>query len=76
VIAAWSCPPGARRERLLLRDQVCYTRDWSTGAEVGGEEIQWVLTRVFWGGGALEVGNLRLLEDGGKRGGALVSDLV
>ena len=44
--------------------------------EVGGEEIQWVLTRVFWGGGALEVGNLRLLEDGGKRGGALVPDLV
>ena len=29
-----------------------------------------------WGGGALKVGNLRLLEDGSERGGTLVSDLV
>jgi hypothetical protein len=28
------------------------------------------------GGGAPQVGDLRLLEDGGERGGALVSDLV
>ena len=28
------------------------------------------------GGGALQVGDLRLLEDGSKRGGALVSDLI
>ena len=28
------------------------------------------------GGGALEVGDHRLLEDGCERGGALVSDLV
>ena len=28
----------------------------------------------FGGGGALEVGDHRLLEDGSKRGGALVSD--
>ena len=27
-------------------------------------------------GGALQVGDLRLLEDGSERGGALVSDLV
>jgi hypothetical protein len=31
---------------------------------------------VFWGGGAREVGDLRLLEDGGERGGALVSDII
>ena len=28
------------------------------------------------GGGALELGDLRLLEDGSERGGALVSDVV
>ena len=28
------------------------------------------------GGGAPQLGDLRLLEDGGERGGALVSDLV
>jgi hypothetical protein len=28
------------------------------------------------GGGALEVGDLRLLEDGRERGGALLSDVV
>ena len=28
------------------------------------------------GGGAPQVGDLRLLEDGGERGGALVSDMV
>ena len=28
------------------------------------------------GRGALELGDLRLLEDGGERGGALVSDVV
>jgi len=27
-------------------------------------------------GGALEVGDLRLVEDGSERGGALVSDIV
>ena len=39
---------------------------------------QRVLTqrRTLWGGGALEVGDLCLLEDGGKRGGALGSDVV
>ena len=30
----------------------------------------------FGGGGALQVGDLRLLEDGGERGGALLSDLI
>ena len=28
------------------------------------------------GGGALQVGDLRLLEDGGEREGALLSDLI
>jgi hypothetical protein len=33
---------------------------------------------TLWGGwrGALEKGDLRLLEDGSERGGALVSDMV
>jgi hypothetical protein len=43
-----------------------------------GKACQWALTRkrTLWGGSALEVGDLRLLEDGGERGGALNSDLV
>jgi hypothetical protein len=32
--------------------------------------------RTLWGGGAPQFGDLRLLEDGGERGGALVSDPV
>jgi hypothetical protein len=30
----------------------------------------------FGAGGALEVSDVRLLEDGGERGGALVSDII
>ena len=37
---------------------------------------QWALTNANKGGGALQVGDLRLLEDGSERGGALVSDVV
>ena len=46
--------------------------------EAGGEACQGALTRkqTLWGGGALEVGDLRLLEDGGECGGAFVSDVV
>ena len=50
-----------------------------TGAEAGAEECQRALTRkqtLLGGGGALEVGNLRLLEDGGERGGDLGPDEV
>ena len=38
----------------------------------------WVLTemRTLWGGGALQLGDLRLLEDGSERSGALSSDFV
>ena len=45
---------------------------------MSGEPCQWALTerRTLSGGGALEVGDHRLLEDGCERGGALVSDLV
>ena len=32
--------------------------------------------RTLWGGGALQLLDLRLLEDGGERGGALGSDIV
>ena len=34
------------------------------------------LKRTLWGGGALELLDLCLFEDGGERGGALVSDAV
>ena len=44
----------------------------------GGEECQWALTqkRTLWGGGALQLLDLRLLEDCGKRRGALGSDII
>ena len=47
------------------------------GSERAGA-CQWALTerRTLSGGGALEVGDHRLLEDGCERGGALDSDLV
>ena len=39
---------------------------------------QWALTekRTLRGGGALQLLDLRLFEDGGERGGALVSNVV
>ena len=47
------------------------------GSEIAGA-CQWALTlkQTLWGGGALELSDPRLLEDGGERGGALVSDAV
>ena len=50
------------------------TRDGGTGAE----ECQRALTqkRTLGGGGALEVGDLRILEDGGECSGTLLSDVV
>ena len=35
--------------------------------------MRWAWER---GGGALQLGDLRILENGGERGGALVSDAV
>ena len=48
------------------------------GADVGTEGCQWALTqkRTLWGGGALQLLDLRLLEDRGERGGARGSDAV
>ena len=46
--------------------------------EAGAEKCQQALTqkRTRWGGGALQLLDLRLLEDGGERRGALGSDVV
>ena len=48
------------------------------GKKKAGVEFQRALTqkRTLSGGGALEVGDLRLLENGSERGGALVSDPI
>ena len=45
---------------------------------MAGEECQWALTqkRTLWGGGLPQFGDLRLLEDGSERGGAVGSDVV
>ena len=42
------------------------------------EVCQWALTqkRTLSGSGALEVGDLRLLEHGSERGCTLISDLI
>ena len=42
------------------------------------QACQWALTQrgTLWGGGALEVGDHRLVEDDSERNGALVSDVV
>ena len=49
----------------------------SGGSERAGA-CQWALTQrgTLWGGGAPEVGDHRLVEDGSERNGALVSDVV
>ena len=49
------------------------------GEKKAGVEFQRGLTqqkRTLWSGGALEVGDLHLLENGSERGGALVSDPI
>ena len=45
---------------------------------VGEQVCQQALTqkRILWGGGALEVGDLCLLEDSSERSDALVSDVA
>mgnify|MGYP006130328813 CR=1 FL=1 len=53
----------------------------TVATEPGGSkrstQCQWALTEgEHSGGGALQVRDLRWLEDGGERGGALVSDVV
>ena len=48
---------------IIVREQACL----SAGADRKGK---------LWRGGAPQGGDLRLLEDGSERGGALGSDLV
>ena len=51
---------------------------WAGAVSERAGACQWALTqkRTLWGGGALQLLDLRLLEDGGERGGALGSDVV
>ena len=51
---------------------------WAGAVSERAGACQWALTRkqTLWGGDAPEVGDLRLLEDGGECGGALGSDAV
>ena len=41
-----------------------------------GADTRATQERTLWGGGALEIGDLRLVEDGGKCSDSLVSDAV
>ena len=65
---AKECVFGKERVRVLTRK----------GRQRCSLLCQWALTerRTLSGGGALELGDSRLFEDGSKRGGALVSDPV
>ena len=66
---------GTRCETVLTQVETCN----DGREEVCSQMCQRALTRkrtlCMWGG-ALQVGDLSLLEDGGERGGALVSDPV
>ena len=67
---------------MRMRKGCRKTRKGTKEGDVQGREeafanVSTVLTRkrTLWGG-ALEVGDLRLLEDGSERSGALGSDLI
>ena len=70
-------PCGAQWRAVLSRGWV-----WGRGVcvceRVQEGACQWALTQkqTLWGGGALEVGDLRLVEDGSQRSGTLGSDVV
>ena len=67
---------GPSKERVFGKERVRFlTRK---GTQKCSLLCQWALTqkRTLSGGGALERGDLRLLEDGSERGGALGSDAV
>ena len=53
-------------------------RAWEQRKECACVKSKCVNTQkqTLWGGGALEVGNLCLVEDGSERSDALVSDVV
>ena len=62
----------SERVRFLARVGVCKRRE-----EKCSLLCQRALTRKrTLGGGALEIGDLRLVEDGSERGGALGSDAI
>jgi hypothetical protein len=69
---------GMCSERDERRDVVVLTRVGTCKGKVFANVSAGADTRANTasGGGAPQVGDLRLLEDGGERGGALVSDLV
>jgi len=67
---------GSERGGAVVSDVVVF-ETMSEGWE-RAQACQRTLTQkqTLWGGGALQVGDMRLLEDGGERGGTLVSDQV
>ena len=70
---------GSERGGALVSDAVVpdTTRDgWGHSERAGACQRALTRKQTLWGGGALEVGDLRLLEDGGECGGAFVSDVV
>ena len=60
--------PMSVSSRLRARGRMGYGKRVSMGAETKAKH--------FGGGSALEVGDLRLVEDGSQRSGALGSDVV
>ena len=70
---------GSERGSALGSD-VVVRNTASKGQDGNGERVgvstALTLKQTLWGGGALELSDPRLLEDGGERGDALGSDVV
>ena len=66
---------GALISNLIISETV--SEGWR-GDAVREQACQRALTRkqTLWGGGALQIGDLRLVEDGSQRSGALGFDAV
>ena len=74
---------GGERGSALGSDVVVVRNTASKGQDGNNERVgvsmcQWAMTRMQtpWGGGALEGGDLRVLEDRSKRNGTIVLDVV
>ena len=68
---------GSRGVKGLRKECACSKVRMRAG-EKRSQMCQWALTQkqTLWGGGALELGDLRLLENGGEHSDALFSDGV
>jgi len=70
---------GGERSGALGSNAIAFktaSEGWGGDGERVGVSMGIDTNATLWGGGAHQLGDLRLLEDGGERGGALNSDRV